>query len=92
MIKKIKFFCFSFPSGKSLSPAASFLSVLKSASGDYEINSCCQLRLPGDVEEYSGGTLTSSVNAIRWSPHRNASTIGVAFDSGVLGIDIRSMQ
>ncbi|VDL59791.1 unnamed protein product [Hymenolepis diminuta] len=81
-----------FPGGKLLSPASSFLAILKSSSGDYAVNSCCQLRLPGDLDESSGGALTSPVNAIRWSPHRNASTVGIALDSGVLGIDTRSMQ
>ncbi|VDN97853.1 unnamed protein product [Rodentolepis nana] len=79
-----------FTGGKFLSPASSFLAILKSSSGDYAVDSCCQLRFPGD--ESSGGVLTSSVNAIRWSPHRNASTVGVALDSGVLGMDTRSMQ
>ncbi|VDK39535.1 unnamed protein product [Taenia asiatica] len=81
-----------FPGGRTVSPASSFLAVLKTASGDYAVDSCSQLRLPTEVDEVAGGAITASVNAVRWSPHRNASTVGVAFDSGVLGIDTRCMQ
>uniref|UniRef100_A0A183T4Q5 Protein TSSC1 n=2 Tax=Schistocephalus solidus TaxID=70667 RepID=A0A183T4Q5_SCHSO len=36
--------------------------------------------------------LSSPVNAVRWSPHRKACTVAVACDSGVLGVDLRSMR
>nr|CDS20980.1 protein tssc1 [Echinococcus granulosus] len=81
-----------FSSSRTVSPTSSFLAILKAASGDYAVNTCSQLRLPTEVGEVAGGSITSPVNAVRWSPHRNASTVGVAFDSGVLGIDTRCMQ
>ncbi|KAL5105285.1 EARP and GARP complex-interacting protein 1 [Taenia crassiceps] len=81
-----------FLGGRTVSSTSSFIAILKAASGDYAVNSCSQLRLPAGVDEVAGGSITSPVNAVRWSPHRNASTVGVAFDSGVLGIDTRCMQ
>lgn len=75
-----------------MSPTSSFLAILNATSGDYAVNSCSQLRLPTEVDEVAGGAITAPVNSVRWSPHRSASTVGIAFDSGVLGIDTRCMQ
>ena len=71
------------------------MAVLKATSSDYAIDSCCQLHMPsggGEGANEGGAAITSPVNAVKWSPHRNASTIGVAFDSGILGIDTRCMK
>ncbi|VDD76406.1 unnamed protein product [Mesocestoides corti] len=87
-------------SGRGVFPGSSFLAILKASSSDgndYAIDSCVQLRLPSgntSLEETQStkGVVSTPANAIRWSPHRNASTLAVAFDSGVLGIDTRCMQ
>ncbi|KAL7054812.1 hypothetical protein AAHC03_025692 [Spirometra sp. Aus1] len=47
---------------------------------------------PTAADSGSAVNLSSPVNAVRWSPHRKACTVAVACDSGVLGVDLRSMR
>ena len=78
--------------GGRAATGASYLAVMKAQDGDYAVDACSQLCLPGSAAAAAACGLTSNINAMRWSPHRGASTVAVASDSGVLGIDLRCMQ
>lgn len=91
----------------SSSVPGNYLVLLKapdgSSTGDYQISLFTNLTLPLLSSTNSIATnkemmytdlfsTTSSSTAICWSPHDQANQLAIAFETGILGWDIRSSE